>query len=285
VTILHPEMQKNISTGIFFTLLDVEDRDWVTVRYALEAKLGADVPNVSAFLKSLQQEGLLFRDDVSTTFDHFIPFTFNPMKASDTEKDIFPAPPSLDDLNLSEKQFTMLMTVLSQLQNQEVTETAMNQYLQGLGYIDVKDDWVHLCKLPYFKLIRNGNDQILSLSSEGQLYYNRIDSLIHQLPPPISLDSQTIDNTLHELRHLIEESSRNDAMEQHQLKKLIEEVAGAFLNEYLQIQEAVDWYLVRKYVNLLEIEGIHSHHHTKRLELLEMLYTEIQTKTKTKIFG
>lgn len=71
----------------------------------------------------------------------------------------------------------------------------------------MKDDWVHLCKLPYFNHIQNRNGQIVSLSSEGQMYYNRIDSLIYQLPPPISLDSQAIDSTLHELRHRVEESS------------------------------------------------------------------------------
>lgn len=174
------------------------------------------------------------------------------------------------------------MTVLGKLQTQEVTEQAMIQYLHGIGYTDVKDDWDHLCKLPYFDHTQNGNDYILSPCPEGQIYYTRIDTLIHQLPPPISLDSQAIDSTIDKIRHRVEESSRYDSIEQHRLKILIEEVAGAFLNDYLQIQGVIDWCLVKAYVDLLELEGVHPDHHAKRLELFETLYTEIQTKIKMK---
>lgn len=84
-----------------------------------------------------------------------------------------------------------------------------------------------------------------------------------------------IDSTLNKLRSLVEESSQNDTIGQHQLKTLIGEVAGAFLNEYLQIQGVVDWPLVKKYVDLLEIVGVHPDHNAQRFELLEMLYTKI----------
>lgn len=282
VSALHSEVQKDISTGIFFTLLDVEDRDWLTVKYALEAKLGVDVPNVSAFLKSLQQEGLLFREDVNTTFDHFVPFTLDPVEPGAIIKDITPSSSSLDDLVLNEKQFTWLMTMLGQLQMQEVTEQAMIQYFRDIGFTNIKDDWENLCKLPYFHRTQNGNDRILSLSSEGRVYYTHIDNLIHQLPPPISLDSHAIDSTLNKLRSCVEKSSQNNTIEQHQLKTLIGEVAGAFLNEYLQMQGVVDWPLVKKYVDLLEIVEVHPNNHPLQLELLEMLYTEIDAKIKIK---
>jgi hypothetical protein len=67
------------------------------------------------------------------------------------------------------------------------------------------------------------------------------------------------------------------------LKTLIGEVASAFLNEYLQMQGVVDWPLVKKYVDLLEIEGVYPDNHALRFELLEMLYTEIESKIKMKI--
>ena len=65
-------------------------------------------------------------------------------------------------------------------------------------------------------------------------------------------------------------------MEHHQLKTVIGEIAGALLNEYLQIQGVTDWCLVKKYVDLLEIVGIHPDHHTQRFALLELLYAQIE---------
>lgn len=91
-----------------------------------------------------------------------------------------------------------------------------------------------------------------------------------------------IDSTLNKLRSRVEESSQNDTIGQHQQKTLIREVAGAFLNEYLQIQGVVDWPRVKKYVDLLEIVGVHPDHHAQRFELLEMLYTEIEEKVRMK---
>jgi hypothetical protein len=278
VTGLHPEVQKDISTGIFFKLMDPEDRDWLTVRYDLEAKLTDNNSSVSAFLKSLQGEGLLFREDDHNTFDHFIPFTLDPIESIDIVKDV--SPPTLDILALNEEQFALLMTVLGQIQNQNVTEQAVLQYLQDLGFTNIRNDWVHFCKLPYFTLTQNGNNRVLSISVKGRAYYTHIDNIVSQLPPPISLDSLTINSTLKNLRYRAEESSQNDRVEQQRLISVIGEVAGAILNEYLRIQEIIDWRLVKRYIDLLEIEGVHPDQHIQRFELLESLFTKIEEKIR-----
>jgi hypothetical protein len=161
-----------------------------------------------------------------------------------------------------------------------VTEQAIMQYLRDLGFTNVRNEWDHFCKLLYFTLTQNGTDRVLSISVEGTAYYAHIDNIVSQLPPPISLDSLAIDSTLKNLRHRVEESSQNDRVKQHQLKTVIGEVAGAILNEYLQIQRIVDWRLVKRYVDLLEIEGVHIDHHIQRFELLELLYTKIEEKMK-----
>lgn len=281
VTTLHPEIQKDITTGVFFRLLNVEDRDWLSVRYTLEAKLADDVPNVSAFLKSLQGEGLLFREDNIHTCDHFVPFTLDPVESIHRGEDESPIP-SLDPLSLDEVQFTLLITVLGHIQNQAVTEHTMLQYLRDLGYTIIMTDWENVCRFPYVTLSSNGNDRILSITEEGKSYYSYINTLVQQLPPPIALDSLTIDSTLKDLGDRVNQSFQNNPVEHQQLKKVIGEVAGALLNEYLRIQGITDWCLVKKYVDLLEIEGIHPNHHSQRFALLELLYAQIENNLQAK---
>lgn len=275
VTNLHPEVQKDITTGVFFRLLNAEDRDWLSVRYVLEEKLTDDVPNVSAFLKSLQREGLLFREDNLHTCDHFVPFTLDPVESIDSGEDESSSPSS-DPVTLEEDQFTLLMTVLNHIQNQAVNEYTLLQYLQDLGYTTIMTVWENVCKLPYVILSDNGDNRIVSISDEGRAYCSQINTLIHQLPPPIALDSSVIDSTLRNLRDRVNQSFQNNPVEHHQLKTVIEEVTGALLNEYLRIQGVTDWCLVKKYVDLLEIEGIHPDHHIRRFALLELLYAQIE---------
>jgi predicted transcriptional regulator len=192
-------VQKDISTGVFFRLLNAEDRDWLSIRYALEAKLADDVPNVSAFLKSLQREGLLFREDNIHTCDHFVPFTLDPVESIKGGEDRSPSLSS-EPITVEEAQFALLMTVLSHIRNQAVTEYTMIQYLRDLGYTTIMTDWENVCKLPYVNLSKNGNDRIVSISDEGRAYYSHIDTLVQQLPPPIALDSRAIYSTLNDLR-------------------------------------------------------------------------------------
>jgi hypothetical protein len=277
LTNLHPEVQKDITTGVFFRLLNAEDRDWLSVRYALEAKLTDDVPNVSAFLKSLQGEGLLFREDNIHTCDHFVPFLLDSGEPiEDSDHGSIPLP--TDRVTLAEGQFTLLMTVLSHIQNQTVSEQRLIQYLQELGFTSIMTDWEHVQKLPYVNLSENGNDPLVSISNEGRAYYSQIDTLLQQLPPPIALDSSAIDSTLSNLRQRVNQSFQNDPAKNQQLKTVIGEVAGALLNEYIRIQGGIDWQLVKKYVDLLAIEGNHPNHHTQRFTSLERLYAQMEDK-------
>ena len=281
LTNLHPEVQKDISTGVFFRLLNAEDRDWLSVRYALEAKLADDVPNVSAFLKSLQREGLLFREDNIHTCDHFVPFPLDPVESIEGGEDDSTSPCS-DPVTLEEAQFALLMTVLSYIQTQAVTEHTLLQYLRDLGYTTIMTDWENVCKLPFVCLSDNGDDRIVSISDEGKAYCSQIDTLIQQLPPPIALDSRAIDSTIGDLRDRVNQSFQNDPVKHHQLKTVIGEVAGGLLNEYLRTQGGIDWHLVKKYVDLLDIEGIHPDHHIQRFTLLELLYAQMEDNLQNK---
>ena len=274
---LHPEVQKDITTGVFSKLLNAEDRDWLSVRYALDSKLAEDVPNVSAFLKSLQREGLLFREDNLHTCDHFVPFTLDPVESIEDGGDNSPSLSS-SKVVLKEAQFPLLMTILSHIQTQTVSESNLLQYLQDLGFSSIMTEWENVCKLPYVSLSMNGKDQIVSISNEGRMYYSHISTLIQQLPPPIALDSRAIDSTLSDLRNRVNQSIQNNPGQHQQLRTVIEEVAGGLLNEYLSIQDGIDWHLVKKYVDLLDIEELHPDHHAQRFTLLELMYAQMEDK-------
>jgi hypothetical protein len=281
ITNLHPEVQKDITTGVFFRLLNAEDRDWLSVRYALEAKLTNDVPNVSAFLKSIQGEGLLFREDNIHTCDHFVPFTLGCVESIE-DNEHRSIPPSLNAVILEKRQFALLMTVLSHIQTQAVTEQSLLQYLQELGFSSSMTDWAFVRQLPYVNLSENGNDQLVSISDEGRAYYLQINTLLQQLPPPIALESSAIDSTLSNLRQRVNQSFQNNLVKHQQLKTVIEEVAGGLLNEYLSVQDGVDWPLVKKYEELLDIEGLHPDHHTQRFVLLELMYAQMEDQLQEK---
>lgn len=143
-------------------------------------------------------------------------------------------------------------------------------------------DWENVCKLPYVSFSKNGNDQIVSISEEGRAYYSQINSHIQELPPPIALDSYAIDLTLNDLRNRVFQSLQNDPVKHHQLKTVIEEVTGGLLNEYLSLQEGIDWHLVKKYIDLLDIEGFHPDHYIRRFMLLELMYTQMEDKLQEK---
>ena len=139
-----------------------------------------------------------------------------------------------------------------------------------------------MCKLPHVSLSENGNDQIVSISDEGRAYYSQIDTLILQLAPPIAIDSRAIEPTLNNLRSRVNQSFQNDPVKHHQLKTVIGEVAGGLLNEYLRIQGGIDWHLVKKYVDLLEIEELHSDHHNQLFTLLELMYAQMEDNLQKK---
>ncbi|MFW9904400.1 MAG: hypothetical protein ACFFFH_08720 [Candidatus Thorarchaeota archaeon] len=172
------------------------------------------------------------------------------------------------------------MTVLSHIQTQVVPEHTLLQYLRDLNFLSVMTGWENVCQLSYVSFSKNGNDQIVSISDEGRAYYSQVNSHIQQLPPPIALDSNVIDLTLNDLHNRVNQSHQNDPGKHHQLKTVIEEVTGGLLHEYLRLQEEIDWHLVKKYRDLLDIEGLHPDHHTQRFSLLELMYAQMEDKLK-----
>ncbi len=63
---------------------------------------------------------------------------------------------------------------------------------------------------------------------------------------------------------------------------VIGEVAGGLLNEYLRNQGGIDWQMVKKYVDLLNIEETHPDHHTQRFALLELMYAQVEDNLQKK---
>ncbi len=263
-------IQKDINTGIFFKFINVEDREWISSRYALEQKLD----DVNAFLQSIDGEGLLFREDSPHTCDHFIPFLLNPVNDLHSTEETVISTPSV--VNISDDLFVLLMTVLGLIRKASLKENEVLRNLYAAGFMKnyIELNWRMLQHSPYLILSDINGNQTVTITQKGKEFHNNLEHIIYQLPPVLEYGLKDFINVLTNLKERGDTLTDDDSETCQQLVDDIHEFAGSLLNGHFQVQGKIDWKLFKNYLGLLDIQGYEEENQSHRFDLLETIFTK-----------
>jgi hypothetical protein len=273
-TDLHSNIQKDIDTGVFFKFLNARDRDreWISLKYALER----NIENPNDFLKNIDGEGLLFRDDVPHSFEYFIPFILEPVKGvTQVKKSSFSSPPPV---KLSNEAFAILMYILQLIRDLPNERKEIIRYLRELKFDNIKSNLNQLHGLPLFILSKNGTKLFYTISQQGIDYYEHYIKQIKQLPMPFDSKQVSISTMMTNLRERLDEIDQIDREKNQQLITDILEFAGSLLTTYFQSQGMIDWRIFRIFLDLTQITGYDFTCYKKRINFLEALFSQIMLK-------